>query len=65
MSILQIQLDDNTMKELRQLSQRTKVPMEQLVARVVSRVLAPEPRDIDEEFTRILEEDSELYRRLS
>ncbi len=65
MSILQIQLDDKTMDELQQLSQRTKVPVERLVARVLSRVLAPDPKDIDEEFTRILEEDTELYRRLS
>ena len=65
MSILQIQLDDKTMRELEQLSLRTKVPVERLVARVVGRVMAPDPQDIDEEFTRILDEDSELYRRLS
>jgi predicted DNA-binding ribbon-helix-helix protein len=65
MSILQIQLDDKTMNELEQLARRTKVPVERLVARVVRRVLAPGPKDLDEEFTRILDEDSELYRRLS
>jgi hypothetical protein len=65
MSILQIEFDDKTMHELTQLSERTKVPVERLVARMVSRILAPEPTDIDEEFTRILEEDTELYRRVS
>jgi hypothetical protein len=65
MSTLQIELDNKTMEELQQLSLRTKVPIERLVARVVCRVLAPDPKDIDEEFTRILEEDTELYRRLS